>query len=159
MRSELRRPPRPDLTDWTSRMEAELVARVRPAPPVRTRPQIMQRLVRLVRSIARPAGHGIAAFTASLVVITSLSVPTPVGSPTPTPTVVPTPVVDDPVSVPAQSVGFLTLLPPDDAQAVRRSDIQSARSALTEAPQSDAPAVPTPDGGGWADATLRPTVR
>ena len=158
MPSELRRPPLPDLSEWTTRIEEELVARVQPARPARTTLQAMEHLLRFFRSIARPAGHGIAAFTASLVVITSLSVPVPVAQ-SPAPTVVPPPMVEERAPAPVETHGFLTLLPPDDAQAVRISDIETARGALTEAPQSDAPAVPTPEGGGWTEATLRPTVR
>lgn len=158
MPSELRRPPLPDLSEWTTRMEEELVARVQPARPARTTLRSMEQLLRFFRSIARPAGHGIAAFAASLVVITSLSVPVPVEQ-SPAPTDVPPPMVEERAPAPVETDGFLTLLPPDDAQAVRISDIETARGALTEAPQSDAPAVPTPEGGGWTEATLRPTVR
>lgn len=159
MPSELRRPPIPDLSDWTGRIERELVASVRPAKRTRTRPQMMERVLRISRSIARPAGHGVAAVAASLVVVTSLSVPAPVQRSAVT-TPPPLPALDQSIAVtPTQSAGFVALLPPEDAAAVRTSDIQLTRSALTEAPQSEAPAVPTPDGGGWAEATLRPTVR
>lgn len=158
MRSELRRPSLPDLSEWTTRMEDELVARVRTVRTVRRTPRAMEHVLRFFRSIARPAGHGIAAFAASLVVITSLSVPGPVEQ-SPVPTDVAPPMVQERAPAPVETDGFLTLLPPDDAQAVRISDIENARGALTEAPQSDAPAVPTPEGGGWTTATLRPTVR
>jgi hypothetical protein len=158
MPSELRRPPLPDLSEWTSRIEDELVGRVRPARTARTTPRALEHMLRFFRSIARPAGHGIAAFAASLVVITSLSVPGPVEQSS-VPTDVPPPVLAERAPAPVETDGFLTLLPPDDAQAVRISDIETARGALTEAPQSDAPAVPTPEGGGWTEATLRPTVR
>lgn len=159
MPSELRRPPIPDLSDWTGQIERELVASVRPTKRARTRPQLMERVLRITRSFARPAGHGIAAMAASLVVVTSLSVPAPV-DPSAVTTPRPLPALDQSLAVtPAESAGFIALLPPEDAEAVRTSDIQLTRSALTEAPQSDAPAVPTPDGGGWTEATLRPTVR
>lgn len=158
MPSELRRPPIPDLSGWTSRMEQELTTLVRPVRPVRAPSQVRERMLRVFRSVARPAGHGIAAFAASLVVITSLSVPAPVEQ-APPPTQVTPVLVEPPTASPVASDGFLTLLPPDDAQAVRAHDIETDRGALTEAPQSDAPAVPTPEGGGWTEATLRPTVR
>lgn len=165
---DMRRPQAPDVTQWIDTTDERLAGHVRSRRRrPRSRPPAIDRLARIVRSLARPAAHGAAAVAATIVVAIAVQVPAtdppPAGSSTVPDTVAPVEPSSTPVSGPAISptrAPDITLLPRDDAAALRRrSDIETPQAGLTGVPHGSAPAVPTPDGGGSATAALRPTVR
>lgn len=168
MRFDMHRPPQPDLSAWIDEMDGHLASRVRPATGSIVRPpQVLDAAIRLGRSLARPIAHGGAALVAVIVVFTAMSVPRP--APTTEPAVAEAAIAEAviseiPISDTAEPVlpsraPDVSLLSTEDARALVASDIRSDDAGLTGAPRSTAPAVPTPDGGGSATASLRPRVR
>lgn len=173
MRSEMRRPPAPVLGDWTEALDRQLRHRVQTRHlwrrSSRRIPQMFDPLLRLARSLARPLTHGGAAVAAALVVFTAMSGSYP--APAPNHAALEAAIADVSVvgaernsSSPAVLAAVtrapdVALLPLEDARMLAAADITRRQDGLTGAPRSNAPAVPTPDGGGEATATLRPRVR
>lgn len=169
MPPEMRRPGHLHLPEWMAALDDHLAGQVVTSAPLRRRRFSGAGLLRVARSVTRPVGHAAAALAAAMVVVTTAGIPTP-SSPgdTTEPAAVVSPVasITEPAVVPVMNQtqversSLLALLPPEDARAfVSRRDIQNDLGELTEAPPSEARAVPTPEGGGSAEATLRPTVR
>lgn len=170
MPPEMRRPGHLNLPGWMAALDEHLARQVvTSAPTLRPRRFCGTGLLRVARSVTRPVGHAAAALAAATVVVTTAGIPI---SSSPGDTAESAAVVSPTVAVAETAVApvmnqprierqsLLTLLPPDDARALASSrDIQNDLGELTEAPPSEARAVPTPEGGGSAEATLRPTVR
>lgn len=167
MPPEMRRPPPVDVSTWVEELDRHLSEHVTPRRRARmSRPDIADRWMRTARSLSRPIVHGCITIVAALLIGTAL-IP-PMSESPPSGTLEAVQVVDAPAraqsgvtparhSLPPPLEG---LLPPDDARAVTASlDIQSAREELTGTSHGKARAATTPDGGGMAAATLRPTVR
>lgn len=168
MPSELYRPPPPDLAEWEGTMEKVLIESVRPRP-VRPRRRIMEILSRWGRTLARRIGHGLATVTAAALAVAVALPPLAMVEP---------PTGSEPAILAAEvapeaDIGAVSgntflgakpksplhdLLAADDSNRLP-ADIELAQPGLTSEPQSDARAVPTPDGGGSATVALRPTVR
>lgn len=172
MRSEMHRPPTPTLGEWKDALDRQLRDRVqtrhRPRPSAGWGRQVLDPVLRVTRSLARPLAHGGAAVAVALVVFaaTSGSYPGPAANSaameeaiadvavvaTGTTSSLPVALAN---ATPAPDV---SLLPIEDARMLAAADIDGRRDGLTGAPRSIAPAVPTPEGGGEATATLRPRV-
>ena len=167
MPPEMRRPPPVDVGTWVEELDRHLSGHVAPRRRVRmNRPGITDRWLRTARSLTRPIAHGCVTIVAALVIGTALIPPVPespsAGTLEASQAVeasgdVTSGVVPARRTLPPPLDG---LLPPDDARAVKASlDIQSAREELTGTSHGNARAATTPEGGGLAAATLRPTVR
>jgi len=167
MPPEMRRPPPIDVSTWVEELDRRLSEHVTPRRRGRlSRPDISGDWLRMARSLARPITHGCVTIVAALVIGTALIAP--MSESPPTGTLGAAQVIDvsaqaqprmapAPRALPPRLEGLLT---PDDAQAVTAFlDIQSAREELTGTSHGKDRAATTPEGGGLAAASLRPTVR
>ncbi len=167
MPPEMRTPPPVDLSSWVDRVDRRLGREVTPRGRLRgSLPGVSDKIMRVVRSLARPVAHGSVSVVAAIVVVATVAPPLAEDV---------TPAVSEiagqeaeiielePATVsfprPARPPLHRLLVPEDAAAAVEAHDIQTAREELTGTPHGDDRAVPTPDGGGPARAALRPTVR
>lgn len=167
MPPEMRRPPPVDVSTWVEELDRHLSGHVAPGRRARmSRPRITGRWLRTARSLTRPIAHGCATIVAALVIGTALIPPlseSPSLGTAEVGQVIDTSVQPQSGAPPARHTlppPLEGLLPPDDARAVTLSlDIQSSREELTDTSHGKARAATTPEGGGLAAATLRPTVR
>jgi hypothetical protein len=125
-------------------------------------------VLRVTRSLARPLAHGGAAVAVALVVFTAMSGSYP--GPAANSAAMEEAIADVAVVATGTNSSFpavlatatpapdVSLLPLEDARMLAAADIDRRQDGLTGAPRSIAPAVPTPEGGGEATATLRPRV-
>jgi len=173
MHSEMRRPPTPALSDWEDALDSQLRDQVqtrhRSSPNARRAPHVFDPVLRVARSLARPLAHGGAAVAAAVVVFTAMSTSHP--GPATNSAAMEEAIADVAVVASEATSSFpvvlltatrapdVALLPIEDARMLAAADITRRQDGLTGAPRSNAPAVPTPDGGGEATATLRPRVR
>lgn len=145
MRSDMRRPSSPAISEWIEAMEQDLTRRVRQDS---ARIRRHGRLAPLLTGSAALAG-------AALVVTMGLSSPAPPASNSDV-------AAGEQPPAAAERAGFGALgdlMTYEDAAGFTASyDILGRNRGLTGTPRSDAPAVPTPDGGGSVPTALRPTV-
>ncbi|HEX2152857.1 MAG TPA: hypothetical protein VHL52_02655 [Acidimicrobiia bacterium] len=158
MRSEMRRPASPDIPQWVEAMDGYLARQVRQAPR-KSRPR--RRLAFFDgSSLIRPLTASAALAGAALVVAVGLAGTSPqTAEPLPRPEAVVRDETGPMTGETAQHRQVRELLTFDDAARLTASfDIPTPNRGLTGTPRSEAPAVPTPDGGGTVPTALRPTV-